>query len=299
MPEVTKQPELTFEQKVNLFKATAANPKARAEYAKSRATIILPLLDAESHIRNIFTVENLPLGAESRYDIPFDDINCAWVMPKIGGIPQIQVEGAEIYVSTFEIDAAIQYQMRIAEQGRFQVGERSTRLLKNKVIELEELAGFTLIHNHAAVLPAGQKCASAKLDLACFNDLVTKGDVLRRKITNMFISPVRYSNLREWVVNTAYSENLKNQAFNLSGMSNVWDVNINKVYDQRLVANNKGYAFGERDGFTYGVMPIRRNLETYDNPIAIMEWKIGIMAREELGFGVLDDKALIEITFSA
>jgi hypothetical protein len=301
MPEVknTDQKVLTFDEKVNLFKATASFPKARAEYAKSRATVILPLLDVDSHIRSIFTVENLPLGAEPRYDIPFDDINCAWVMPKIGGIPQIQVEGTEIYVSTFEIDAAIQYQMRIAEQGRFQVGERSTRLLKNKIVELEELAGFTLIQNHAAVLPAGQKATSGVLDVGCFNDIVTKGDVLRRKITDLFVSPTRYSNLRNWVVNTAYSNNLKDQAFNLSGLSNVWDVNIHKVYDSRLVANNKGYAFGQRDGFTYGVMPIRRNLETYDNPIAIMEWKIGIMAREEIGFGVLDDKALIETTFTA
>ena len=90
--------QLTFEEKVKLFKATASSPKARQEYAQSRAAVILPLIEAQSTIRAIFTPEQLPPSAEARYDIPFEDINCCWTMPQIGGIPQIQVEGAEIVV---------------------------------------------------------------------------------------------------------------------------------------------------------------------------------------------------------
>ncbi len=59
----------------------------------------------------------------------------------------------------------------------------------------------------------------------------------------------------------------------------------------------KGYAFTQKDGFFYGVMPVREKLMTRDNPIACLEWKIGIIGRERLGFGVLDDKGLIEVTF--
>jgi hypothetical protein len=294
-----EQKELTFDEKVQLFKAIAASPKARAEYAKSRAEVLMPLIDAQSTIRSIFRPEVLPAGAEARYDIPFDDIDCAWTMPNIGSIPQIQLEGSEVYVGTFGLEAAVQWQMSIAKQGRFQVGERATQLLKNKVIEQEELAGWSLIKAHAAVLSDTQKVSDSKLDVGAFNALVTKGDILRRQITDLYVSPARYGNLREWVENTAYSNNMKDKAFGTGGISNVWDVNIHKVYNTNLVANNKGYAFGQRDGFTYGVMPIRENLETYENPIAIMEWKIGIMAREVLGFAVLDDKGLIEVTFTA
>ncbi|MGQ4893447.1 MAG: hypothetical protein ACP6IQ_02340 [Candidatus Njordarchaeia archaeon] len=220
-------------------------------------------------------------------------------MPQIGGIPQVQVEGTEIYVTTFGLDAAVQYQMDVARQGRFQVGERATQLLKNKVIEQEELAAWTLIKAHAAVLPADQKVSGvAALNLSAFNEIVTAGDILRRQITDLYVSPARYADLRDWVSNSAYSDNLKDKAFGLAGLANIWEVNVHKVYNSNLVANNKGYAFGQRDGFTYGVMPIRQSLETYDNPIAIMEWKIGIMAREVIGFGILDNKGLIEVTFS-
>jgi hypothetical protein len=290
--------ELNFDQKVKLFKATASSPKAREEYAKSRARVINPLIDEQSTVRGIFDVERLAPGAQAQYDIPFDDITCAWTMPQIGGIPQVQVEGTEIYVTTFGLDAAVQYQMDVAEQGRFRVGELSTQLLKNKVIEQEELAGWGLILAHAAVLPAEQKVAASALDVSAFNDIVTKGDVLRRQISDIYVSPLRYSDLRDWVENTAYSDSLKDRAFGTGGIANVWDVAVHKVYNTDLVADNKGYAFGSRDGYFYGVMPVRKELQTFDNPIAIMEWKIGIMAREVIGFGVIDDKALVEVTFS-
>ena len=291
--------ELSFQEKVKLFQATAASPKARAEYARSRATVILPLIEEQSTVRNIFKTETLPAGAQAVYDIPFDDIDCCWTMPQIGGIPQVQVKGTEIYVTTFGLDAGVQYQMDVARQGRFQVGERATQLLKNKVIQQEELAAWTLIKAHAAVLPAEQKVTGVSaLNLSAFNEIVTKGDILRRQVTDLYVSPARYADLRDWVSNAAYSDSLKDKAFGLAGLANIWEVNVHKVYNSNLVANNEGYAFGQRDGFTYGVMPIRQSLETYDNPIAIMEWKIGIMAREVIGFGILDNKGLIEVTFS-
>ena len=290
--------ELKFNQKVKLFKATASSPKARAEYAKSRARVILPLIDEQSTIRAIFVPEQIPPGGEARYDIPFDDISCAWTMPQIGGIPQIQVEGTEIYVTTFGLDAAVQYQMDVAEQGRFRVGELATELLKNKVIEQEELAGWSLIKAHAAVVAAGQQVSASGLNVTAFNDIVTAGDVLRRQITDMYISPTRFADMRGWVQTVAYSEKMKDASFSSGGLNNIWEVNMHKVYNSELVADSAGYAFGRRQGFTYGVMPIRKELQTFDNPIALMEWKIGIMARELIGFGILDEKGLIKVTFS-
>jgi hypothetical protein len=293
-----EQKELTFEEKVELFKATAASPKARAEYAQSRAKVINPLIDEQSTIRAIFDPERVPAGAEVRYDIPFDDITCCWTMPQIGGIPQVQVEGAEIYVTTFGLDAAVQYQMDVAEQGRFKVGTLATTLLKNKVIEQEELAGWSLIKAHAAVLGSDQQVAASSLDVAAFNDLVTKADILRRTVTNIYVSPSRFSDLRDWVTTSGLSDMLKDKSYSTAGIKNIWGVNIHKVYNSDLVSNSKAYAFGSREGYTYGVMPVRKQLQTFDNPIAIMEWKIGIMAREIIGFGVLDEKGLIEVTFS-
>lgn len=296
---MSEKTTLSFDEKVAIFKATAENPVRRSEFAQSRAEVILPLIDAQSTIRAIFRPEQLPPSAEARYDIPFDDVDCVWMMPQIGGIPQIQLEGTEISVSTFGVDAAVQYQMDIAKQGRFDVATRATQLLKNKIIEQEELAGWSLIHAHAAVIGEAQQITETGLNISAFNKVMTAGDVLRRSITDMYVSPARYGDLRNWVQANEYSQKMKDDAFSSAGMSNIWGITIHKVYNPALVPNDKAYAFGQRDGFTYGVMPIRETLQTYDNPIAVLEWKIGIMARENLGFAVIDDKALYEMTFTA
>lgn len=292
--------KLSFKESVEAFKTIASDAEALQLYAMTRGEVILPLIEAESTIRAIFTPEVLPPGAQATYDIPFDDVECVWVMPQIGGIPQVQLEGSEMYVNTFGIDGAVEWQMDLAKQGRFQVGQRATMLLKNKFIEQEELAGWTLIHAHASVLPDTQVVTlgvGQGLDIDAFNQIITKGDILRRKITDLYVSPKRFADMRDWVKATDLSNNMKDNAYTAEGMKSVWGVNIHKVYNQDLVSDDKAYAFGQRDGYTYGVMPIRETLQTYANPISIMEWKIGVMGREVLGFGVLDDKGLIEVNF--
>ena len=155
MPD-NKPKDLTFEERVELFRATADNPAARAEYAHSRAEVILPLINAQSTVRAIFRPTRLAPGASSTFDVPFDDIDCCWMMPQIGGIPVVQVEGSSINVDTFGLDVGVEYQEDVARDGRIDVATLSTALLKNKFIVQEELAGWTLIKPHAAALPSTQ-----------------------------------------------------------------------------------------------------------------------------------------------
>jgi hypothetical protein len=312
----TTKPELTFAEKVEMFRATATNQQARADFAASRADVILPLLDEQSTIRFIYNVEKLAPGAEARWDIPFEDIECTWTMPNIGGIPTVQVEGAEIRVDTFGLDAGIEYQQDIAKDGRFQVATLATNLLKNKFIRQEEMAGWSLIRTHAAVIPAAQKLqawtsaatpvqtpGSGKLNVYTLNSMLTIADNLGiggRRVTDIYVSPTRFGDLRDQLTMAALPEIYRaalygdgtNPAAPTAG-----SLRVHKVYNHNLVADNKGYAFTQKDGYFYGVMPIREELSTRDNPIACLEWKIGTIGRERVGFGVIDDKGLIEITF--
>ena len=314
-------PELTFEQRVEMFRATATNMQARTDYAASRAEVINPLLNEQSTIRAIFKPEKLAPGADARYDIPFEDIDCTWVMPGIGGIPTVQVEGAEMHVDTFGLDGGVDYQMDVAKDGRIDMGRLTTNLLKNKFIKQEELSGWGLIKNHAAVLPAGQLIramkddgtaiassgvaegtSGGKLNIYTLNILLTTADQIGiggRRVTDVYVSPRRFGDLRNQVTMTALPMNMRERLYGggSSPGSGVPEITIHRVYNQNLVTDKKGYAFTQKDGFTYGVMPIREELNTRDNPMSIMEWKIGIIGRERVGFGILDDKGLIEITF--
>lgn len=323
---------LTFEQKVALFRSTATSAQARQDYAASRANVIVPELAVQSTVRYIFTPERLAPGATPVYDIPFTDVECTYTMPQIGGIPTVQVEGKQMSVDTFGIDGGVEYQQDVAKDGRFQVGALATTMLKNRFIAQEELAGWNLIKLHAAALPSTQKLQARKLDgtaatagngqlgIGTLNDLITLGDEIGvggRRVTDIYVSPRRFGDLRNsalvggqilpdawkqqlFSVGQSQPANTNPNVFSTPANGTVvpgMDIRIHKVYNRLLVANDKGYAFTQKDGFTYGVMPIREELSTRDNPIAFLEWKIGIVGRERLGFGVLDDKGLLEITF--
>lgn len=304
---------LSFDQKVALFRETAINPQRRSDYAASRANVINPELEVQSTVRFIFAPEQLAPGATPVYDIPFEDVECTYVMPQIGGIPTVQMEGKIMTVDTFGLDGGVEYQIDVAKDGRFQVGQLATTMLKNRFIQQEELAGWNLIKLHAASLKSNQKiqalkddgtvgaAGTGKLNVGTINEMITTADEIGvggRRITDIYVSPRRFGDLRNQLTMMALPESIRTQLWsNGKGTDNVADVRIHRVYNRALVPNNKGYAFTQKDGYRYGVMPIREELTTRDNPIAILEWKIGIIGRERLGFGVLDDKGLVEVTF--
>ena len=305
---------LSFEQKVEMFRATAENAQARIDFAASRAEVILPLIDEQSTVRAIFQPRKLPAGASATFDIPFEDVEATWVMPNIGGIPTVQVEGTSVNVDTFGLDGGVEYQIDIAKDGRFDVAQLSTKLLANRFIRQEELAGWSLIKTHAAVLPATQQlqafaddgttqtAGQGKLNIYTLNELITLADQIGiggRVVKDVYVSPRRYNDLRSQVTLQSLPFDMRTKLYGdgENAKSPTPEIRFHKVYNPNLVANNQAYAFTQKDGYFYGVMPIREALFTRDNPIAILEWKIGIIGRMREGFGVLDDKGLIEITF--
>lgn len=313
--------EMSFEQRAEMFRATATDGQARADFAASRATVINPLLNEQSTVRYIFYPEKLLPGATCTFDIPFEDVECTWVMPNIGAIPTIQVEGAELHVDTFGLDGGVEYQKDIAVDGRFQVAQLATTLLKNRFIRQEEMAGWSLIKAHAALLFSGQKlqafqddgtagtpsgttgtAGTGKMNIYTLNEVITLADQIGiggRVVRDLYLSPRRYGDLRNQVTLSQLPFDMRTKLYSNGENAKAADpeIRIHKVYNRKLVTDDKGYAFTQKDGFRYGVMPIREELNTRDNPIAVLEWKIGIIGRERVGFGVLDDKGLIEITF--
>jgi hypothetical protein len=307
--------DLTFDQKVALFRQTATSQQARADFAASRANVINPELEVQSTVRFIFSPEKLAPGATPTYDIPFEDVECTYMMPQIGGIPTVQVEGKQMSIDTFGLDGGVEYQIDVAKDGRFQVAQLATTMLRNKFIAQEELAGWNLIKLHAAALPSTQKVIArkddgtvgagngtdGKLNVHTISEMITTADEIGvggRRVTDIYVSPRRFGDLRSAISMTALPESLRSQIWgNGKGVDSLAEVRIHRVYNRNLVSNAKGYAFTQKDGVTYGKMPIREELSTRDNPIAILEWKIGIIGRMRVGFGVLDDKGLVEVAF--
>jgi hypothetical protein len=298
---------------IEAFKATATNQRAREAFAESRADVILPLLQEQSTIRNIFDPEFIGYD-EAIYNIPHDDIEMTWLMPQIGGTPVVQLEGTEMRVSTFLVHGGVEWQQRIAAAGRINQAEQATTQLLNRFVRQEERAGWALIKTHAAVLPTEQKVTAFKddgtaggsgagrLNIYTISETLTVADSIGiggRRVTDIYVSPRRFGDLRNAVTMEALPPTMREKLWGngTNPESPAGELRIHKVYNPELVTDAKAYAFTQKDGYRYGVMPIREKLVTRDRLASQDEWKNGVEGKEEIGFGVLDDKGLIEITF--
>jgi hypothetical protein len=293
-------------EQVELLKAVASSDENRRAYIKSRAEVLLPQIDVQSTVRKIFTPENLAPGAQSAYPISFDYTEVAAYMPKFGGNVVSVVEGDELFVPTFGIEGGIRYSIDIARDGRLDIANQSMNQLKNRILAKEEDAGWRTIRGALSGFYGKQTvyCSGNTVDGVGtpenFHNFTKKAivamkvkmDEQRRELTDVFVSPRSLGDVLEWSQNSVdfmtAREIYQNGGF---PAQQIWGIKIHKVYDTNLVSDANAYGFDTR---TFGKMPIRQALTTYEDPTAILDWQVGILGREIVGFGVTDSWAIVK-----
>lgn len=325
--ELVKAQSLTEDQKRELYTLVANNDMVRKAYIQSRAFVIEPLIQKESQVRNIFTPETLAPGASPYYPIGSKEVNVTWVSSAVTGPPRRTIEGDECWISTFPLAGRIEWSLDLAKDGRFNVIDESNFYLKEQLKEQENLVGWNLLKAVAAdsAFPSDNSVqigSTGGVDLATgkgffskqlFAELMYAADIQRRRITDIYMSPrTMFDLFNYWgstwtaagtagtaVAYPSLPQGAAEKIFNMgtpgSGESNseyvtnMFGVRFHKVYNSSVVGDEEVYAFdlsGARGRF--GAMPIRDPLTSFEDPIASLEFKVGIIARHRLGFGVLD-----------
>lgn len=326
MPENLKQKiegndqgELSLKEKTELFRAIANDPDARKAYVATRAAQIQPLIEKESQVRNIFEPINLAPGAEAKFFIGSQEVQTAWLAGGIGSAPRRYLEGDEVYVNVFPIFARVEWLMDLASDARFDVAEESQWMVTQQLKEMENMVGWNLINAAAAHanFPAAHSVqigTASSVDLSTgqgffskelLAELVLAADVARRRITDIYVSPrTAFDIFTYWTRTGTYGvrnvPEAQQSRFFDQGMPNngetdseyvmdVMGIRVHKVFSTDVVDDNTVYAFdlsGTRSRF--GVMPIRQGVVTYEDPIAVTEFKVGYFARMREGFAILD-----------
>ncbi len=290
---------LSREQKVELFKSIASDEVARDTYAKTRADVILQLIPQQSTVRNIFMPENLGPQGQPEYPVSFERTQVASYMPRLGGHTVHQYEGTSIIIPTFGIQAGHEYSMDIAEQGRLDIARLSDENLMSDIVLKEEVAGWGVIKGVLAAVNANQTvyCSGTSEPFHAFtkkaiNKLGVQMDLQRRQLTDLYASPRSIADIKEWS-NQQVDYLTQRDIFVNGGLPNgrIWDTRLNKVYNSNLVGNAEVYGF---DTNKFGRMPIRKALETYQNPTSILRRMIGVLAYEAVGFGCTDSYSVVK-----
>lgn len=272
------------------FKATAEDEELRSAFAASMSIPLFQAIAPQTSVRDIFYVDPIPAGALAEYPIDLDNIETAIVMPRLGAVPQNLVVGDSLIVPTFEVANGVEWKLSFVRDGRFNIVEGALAKLARSFVEMEEKAGWDTIRgaiNASNTLTHGE----TSLSKALFNDMITEMNANGLKPEVIYVSPRRAKDIREWT-STTIDPVTQREIFQAGGLSSIWNVQLREL---RSLADNEVYLF---DTSIFGVMPIRQQLTTYDDPVAIKKLRAGVLAWEEIGFAVIDKRGVLKAAFA-
>ena len=272
------------------FKATATDENTRVAFAASLSVPVLKSIPVQSTVRNIFAVDTLPAGALAEYPVDLDDIETAIVMPRLGAVPQNLVVGDSFIVPTFEVANSVEWKLSFVRDGRFNIVERALEKLAESFVKLEEEAGWAVIRK---AVDASNTVSTTETELTkdAFNDLITFMTATGITPTDIYVNPNRAKDIRTWTY-TTLDPVTQREIFQAGGLNSIWNVVLHEL---RTLGDNEVYIF---DTGRFGVMPIRTELTTYDDPTCIRRLRAGVLSWEEIGFAAIDKRGVAKMVFA-
>jgi hypothetical protein len=269
------------------FKATATDQNLREAFAASLSVPVLKNIPPQTSVRDIFAVDVLPAGALAEYPIDLNDIETAIVMPRLGAVPSNIVVGDSLIVPTFEVANSVEWKLSFVRDGRFNIVERALEKLAQSFVRMEEASGWAVIRGS---IDSTNTVTTAETSLTknAFNDLITYMSKTGYIPTDIYVSPNRAKDIRTWTYTTLDPWTQK-EIFQAGGLNQIWNVQLHEL---RTLADSEVYLF---DTSKYGVMPIRTELTTYDDPTVIRRLRAGVLSWEEIGFAAIDKKAVAKM----
>lgn len=347
---------IDFKDLVELFKATASTDESEriTRYKEFCAAIKTPILQEvkdRSVVRELFSVDPIPPGAQAVYPVADDFELPVWVLPGLGYVAQNFIEGVgeDVIVPVFRIATSGNWKIDYAKEGRIDIAARAAAKAAQAIAEYEEESGWRVIApaattNFAATgllkarnaaiyeVPAASQGAGY-LSKELVNRMITGMKRNGRTLTDLWVSPEDMSDIREWT-ETDIDPVTRREIFQASGMGSIWGVRMHEL--SQLGATGKfningstsAYGIFLADGANayndytldnpnvvdanmtvttvgetqvYGfdltandslVMPVKEDLEVFDDPALHRHQQQGFYCWERLGFAALDSRMM-------
>lgn len=334
------------EESVAMLRATASpvTPEREASQRAFAQELNWPLRQGvfdRDNLGEIFERQKLQPGAQANYPLDFiqpgsEDDFVAFTMPKQGRVPERHVEGDELWVPTYRIANAIDWDIRYAEEARFDVIMRAIRVYEAGFVRKNNSDGWRTILAAAD----GRSLTIAAGGPAPFTGSTTGPTPAPGQFTKELISRMRTAMVRGTGGN-GNAGRLTDVYLSLEAMEDVraWDVDEIDEFTRREIFVSREYGlasiygvtlhemteFGEEQEYesfltdTLGrshqlvasaalqefcvgldlstmdsfVMPIRKELETYEDPALYRQQRAGIYGWMEHGFAVLDSRRVL------
>ncbi len=270
----------------------------------------------------------LEVGAEAKFPLDLyttakQGQYMAFVCPKEGAIPDKVVESDEVWVPTYKIANAISWALEYPRDARWDVIARALEVFSNGFVQKMNDDGWHVILK-GAIANTVQQDTAATAGIMTRNLISLMQVYMKRlvsgvqnngRLTDLYISPEAVADLRSMTyaeVDDVTQRQLitqgEDQLPQLYGVKlhELQQLGVGQEYELYVsstlstahtnsdVENVIGFDLLNRDSF---VMPVRENMQMFDDPTLHRGARAGVYGWAEVGFACLDTRRVIRGSF--
>jgi len=259
--------------------------------SRAYAALSLPLrekVEVESSVRRIYSV--VPLGAQEDAIFPVDtNDNVEVVLSSAYGVPPISMFVTDLVtVNTDTYQGGWEVPEQLVASGRIDQVARNQRRMVDGFIVKEETTGWGVIDACRSAGNTVEVTGSVGTDSASIeliNLMVTYFQDAGYVPDICFMSPGCMGDFRLLCKEAGLPNEVRFDVWRGGMIPGLWGVDF---YALRSLSDDYLYMF---DSSRFGVMPIRQEVETREDPMARSQFKVRVYGQEQVGFAAIQKDA--------
>ena len=303
---------------------------AQREFAKALELPLRKGVLVGNVLGDIFETINVEPGATTEF--PLDLIapglegeHVAYTNPGHGRIPERSVEGDYVMIPTYSITSSIDYLLRYAREARWDIVARAMQVLEAGFVKKMNDDGWhTLLAAgvdrnilvYDADATAGQfskRLVSLMQTVMRRNSGGNAASVGRGRLTDLYVSQEALEDVRNWgldQIDEVTRREIYTAAEGGAPITRIFGVNLHDMdelgegqeYQDFFTSELSGAVQGSDTELVVGldqssndsfVMPVKAQLEIFEDPTLHRQQRAGYYGFAEIGFGVLDNRRVI------
>jgi len=303
---------------------------AQREFAKALELPLRKGILVGNILGNIFETINVEPGANTEFPLDLvapglEGDHVAYTNPGHGRIPERSVESDYVMIPTYSITSSIDYLLRYARDARWDVVSRAMQVMEAGFTKKMNDDGWhTLlaagVDRNILVFDADATAGLFSKRLVSLLQTVMRrnsggnsASVGRGRLTDLYVSPEALEDVRNWGLDQI-DEVTRREIYSASGdgapITRIYGVNLHDLdelgegqeyqtfFSSQLGGNVQasdlelvvGLDQSTKDSF---VMPVKEQLQVFEDPTLHRQQRAGYYGFAELGFGVLDNRRII------
>ena len=303
---------------------------AQREFAKALELPLRKGILVGNILGDIFETINVEPGSTTEFPLDLlspglEGEHIAYTNPGHGRIPERSVEGDYVMIPTYSITSSIDYLLRYAREARWDIVGRAMQVMEAGFVKKMNDDGWhtilaagvdrnVLVYDGDATRGMfSKRLVSLMQTVMRRNSGGNSASDGRGRLSDMYVSPEALEDVRNWGLDQI-DEVTRREIYTASEggapITRIFGVNLHDIdelgdgqeYQNFFISSLSGAVQASDDELVVGldqghgdsfVMPVKQELQVFEDPALHRQQRAGFYGWAELGFGVLDNRRIL------